>query len=59
METEEKVLVLRRIHVHYRLRAGTEHHEAVARVHGMHHRFCPVYRSLQPAIAITTSIELV
>jgi hypothetical protein len=30
--------------------------ESGARVHGMFAKFCPVYRSLHPAIAITTEL---
>lgn len=53
------MLVLRRIHVHYRVAAPRDSHEQVARLHAVHMQYCPVYRSLQAAIAITTSFELV
>jgi len=53
------VLVLKRIHAHYRLRAREEQREVIERVHGMHVSRCPVARSLIPAIAISTSYELV
>lgn len=53
------MLVIRRIHVHYRLRATEEDRETIARVHGFHARKCPVYRSLEGAIEITTDLELV
>ena len=59
VETEDGVLVLRRIHVAYRLLAPEEVRATVERVHGVHHPHCPVYRSLRAAIAITTSFELV
>ena len=59
VEAEKKVLILRRIHVTYRLRAPASQREVVERVHGFHARFCPVYRSLTPAIDITTRLELV
>ncbi len=58
MELEEKVLVLRRIHVIYSLDAPASARETVERVHGIHHRFCPVYRSIASAIAITTEYRL-
>lgn len=58
VETEEGVLVIRRIHVHYRLAAPEAVRDTVERVHAVHHRSCPVYRSLHRAIAITTSYEL-
>ena len=58
MELEEKVLVLRRIHVVYSLEAPDASRETVERVHGMHHRSCPVYRSIGSAIQITTEYQL-
>jgi len=55
---EDGVLVIRRIHVTYHLRASEEDRETVERVHEMHHGFCPVYRTLRSAIDITTEYEL-
>ena len=52
------MLVIRRIHVTYRLKSGEKNRETVERVHGMHHDSCPVYRTLKTAIAITTDFEL-
>jgi uncharacterized OsmC-like protein len=54
---DEGILVIRRIHVVYRLRVDEEHRETVERVHGAHHRACPVYRTLEPAIEITTEVR--
>jgi len=59
VEKEDGVLVLRRIHVHYRLEAGSEHGDTVERVHGLHRDRCPVYRSIHTSIDVTTSYELV
>jgi uncharacterized OsmC-like protein len=58
VEKDAGVLVIRRIHVLYRLRAGEEHRETVERVHGFHRDKCPVYKSIHTAIAITTAFEL-
>lgn len=58
MELEDKVLVLRRIHVTYTLAAPESAREVVERVHGAHARFCPVYRSITPSVAITTAYRL-
>lgn len=55
---EDGVLVLRRIHVVYRLRAGEEHRGVVERVHASHHAACPVYRSIHRAVEITTEYRL-
>ncbi len=55
---EDKVLVIRRIHVTYRLKADPAQRETIERVHGFHAQYCPVYRSIHTAIPITTSVEL-
>ena len=59
VELDGNVLVLKRIHAHYRLRASEAQREVVERVHNMHVQHCPVASSLIPAIAISTSYELV
>jgi len=59
VENEDGVLILRRIHVTYQLRAPAGQREAIERVHGFHADYCPVYRSLTPAIEITTELELI
>ena len=56
IEKDEGVLVIRRIHVVLRLRAKEEHREAATRVAGQFHDRCPVYRTLKPAIAMTTEL---
>jgi hypothetical protein len=58
VEVEGKVLVLRRIHVRLELSAAAEHRETAERVHGFFAESCPLYRSLKPAIAITTELVL-
>jgi uncharacterized OsmC-like protein len=58
VETEGKVLILRRIHVRYELKAPPSARETVERVHAVHAQSCPVYRSLEGAIAITTEYRL-
>jgi hypothetical protein len=52
------VLVLRRIHVRLELRAAPEHRDVAERVHGFFADGCPLYRSLRPAIGITTELAL-
>lgn len=56
VEMDDKVLVIRRIHVTLRLRASQEHRETAERVHGFFADRCPVYKSLRAAIAITTEL---
>lgn len=58
MEKEGTVLVIRRIHVRYTLRAPREQWPTAERVHGIHADFCPVYRSIKAAIEVTTELIL-
>jgi uncharacterized OsmC-like protein len=59
VETEEGVLVIRRIHVAMRLVAPEGSRETVERTHGMYAMHCPLYRTLHKAIQLTSSFELV
>ncbi|HLH31862.1 MAG TPA: OsmC family protein [Terriglobia bacterium] len=59
IETEDGVLVIRRIHVDFMLRAPQDSVETVERVHGFYIDKCPVYRSLRAAIQITSSYKIV
>jgi uncharacterized OsmC-like protein len=52
------VLVIRRIHVTYHLRAPAAARSTIERVHGLHADRCPIYRSLYEAIAITTELVI-
>jgi uncharacterized OsmC-like protein len=53
----DKVLVIERIVVTYRIRVADAQRAEVERVHGFHARFCPVARSLEGAIEIRTELE--
>ena len=59
VETEDGVLVIRRIHVKMRLQAPAGTHDTVDRVHGMYAMRCPLYRTLHQTIALTSSVELI
>ena len=59
IENEDGVLVIRRIHVEFTLRATEDTRETVDRVHGFYADKCPVYRSLHTAIHITSSFNLI
>lgn len=59
VETEEGVLVIRRIHVTMRLLAPEDVKETVERVHAVYAMRCPLYRTLHKAIQLTSSFELV
>lgn len=58
IELEENVLVIRRIHVRMRLKTEEVHQGTATRVHGIFADKCPVYRSLKPAIQMTTELIL-
>jgi len=55
------VLVIKRVHASHTLRAADPDalRETVERVHAIYAPKCPLYRSLVPAFAITSSVELV
>lgn len=50
------MLVIRRIHVRFRLRAGAPQRETAQRVHGVFRDGCPVYRTLKNCVAISTEL---
>ena len=51
--------MIRRIHVRYRLQADPDKREAIDRVLGFHASKCPVARTLEGCVEITTELELV
>ena len=59
VETEDGVLVIRRIHVKMRLQAPAGTRDTVDRVHGMYAMRCPLYRTLHQTIALSSSVELI
>jgi uncharacterized OsmC-like protein len=58
VESEDGVLVIKRVHVAFTLRASNDVRETVERVHGIFANKCPVYRSLYTAIQITSSYAI-
>jgi hypothetical protein len=59
VETEDGVLVIRRVYVAMRLAAPREAQETVDRVHGVYAMRCPLYRTLHRAITLSSSVELI
>jgi uncharacterized OsmC-like protein len=55
---DDGVIVIRRIHVMYILKAEEVYREMIERVHDFHADKCPVYRSIRTSIDITTDYEL-
>ena len=58
VETEDNVLVIRRIHVAMTLIAPDSARETVERVHGIYAMSCPLYRTLHGAMQLTSSVTL-
>ena len=58
VELDRKVLVIRRIHVRYRLKIDPAKREIAERVLGFHADFCPVARTIGGCVAITTSLDM-
>lgn len=56
VEKDGNVLVIRRIRVKLRLKAEEGARETAERVHEFFADKCPVYRTLRPAIDITTEL---
>jgi len=52
------VLIIRRIHVTYRLTLDPARRETAERVLGFHAENCPVARSLRGCIDISTALEM-
>lgn len=52
------MLVIRRIHVTYHLKAAADQRETAERVLGFHADFCPVAKTIGGCVEISTSLEL-
>jgi uncharacterized OsmC-like protein len=59
VETEDGVLVLKRIQVTMKLKAPESSREVIERVHGIYAMRCPLYRTLHNAIQLSSSYELI
>jgi uncharacterized OsmC-like protein len=58
VELDSKVLVVRRIHVTYRLAAEEAQRATIERVLGFHAERCPVARTIGGCVTISTSLQL-
>ena len=58
VETEDGVLVIRRIHLSMRLIAPEEVKAVVERVHEMYAMRCPLYRPFHKTLQLTSSYTL-
>ena len=59
VETEDGVLVIRRIHVAMTLQAPEQSRPTVERVHDVYAMRCPLFRTLHNTIALSSSFTLV
>lgn len=58
IETESKVLVVKRINQTFHLTANKDDRETIERVLGVYADSCPVARSIKDSIEITSDMEL-
>ena len=58
VETEEGVLIIRRILVHHRLAASEDARDTIEDVHRTYPMQCPLYRTLHRCIEFKLSYEL-
>ena len=54
IEVDDKVLVIKRIRVRYTLRIPDSARETAERVHGFHAGFCPVAKTIEGCVDIST-----
>lgn len=59
VEKDDGVLVIKRIHVTYHLAAEAADWDAARRAHEVHHGKCPVYKTIESCVDITTELEIV
>ena len=63
IEKERNVLVIKRIHITYKLKVDPaileEKWDAIDRVMKVHPNSCPVYKSISGSINVTAELELV
>jgi uncharacterized OsmC-like protein len=58
IETEDKVLVVRRIRVTYYLKLDEQMRSPAERAYDIHADYCPVARTIRDCVEITTRLEL-
>ena len=58
-KAEDGVLVIKRIHVKFRLRVADGDQGTAKRVHGIYATGCPLYRSVKDSIAVTSELALI
>lgn len=58
IETEDQVLVIKRIRVTYQLRLENRQRDTAERVHEFHADYCPVARSIRDCIDIRTELNM-
>ena len=56
---DDGVLVIKKIHVVHTLRAAESDRPTAERVHSIYSDHCPLYRSVKPAITVTSALTFV
>lgn len=56
IEKEDNVLVIRRIHVTYRLKLSADKRDVADRAHRIHADYCPVARTIRDCVDIRTTL---
>jgi len=59
VETEDGVLVIRRIHVAMEIVAPEESRATIERVHGIYAMNCPLYRTFRKTLDLSSSVTIV
>ncbi len=57
IELDGKVMVIKRIHVDYHLKLDPKMVSAAERAHELHADYCPVAKTIQGCVEITTSLH--
>jgi organic hydroperoxide reductase OsmC/OhrA len=52
------VLIICRIDVTYSLKIAEEHQDTAERIHDFHAQFCPVARSIEGYIEVSTALQM-
>jgi len=58
IESDQGVLVIRKVHIHFFFHGDEGNREVVERVHNVYAEKCPFYKTLRPAFEITSDFEL-
>ena len=58
-KADDGVLIIKRIHVEHTLKATEDQRKTAERVHGIYAERCPLYRSVEDAISVSSALVFV